>query len=371
MRLLLAISLSLPFLLHTSAGGTPSLRGSAPRIAVVLADGRLQLFSGMADSLESEWVIAPYQVEGPIKLLKQSPDRRRLVVLARPRLGTTAENLLSTVDLTSGKLTTRVLTGSLSNAGTFAFDDNSGHLYLVGYDDAGVWVAQLEPGTLAVIKRWIAIAVDTRTDSSSQIMTTLGPRWRTYSSTIDSRRKRMTVAFHGGIDGAETFTLDGKPSPRCDLASPVRTCIRQHGSVVATPSGLFAATGTPTIKRLMPSGTESEVNTGLEGNHLMEFVLSTDSRTLFAAGSCSYAGGFSISPVESASPGRNRVLVKTICGETLTIDPAGEWVAVAALKPPLTLSRGPGTIRFVSVTDGHILAERIVAGPPIDILALR
>ena len=63
----LAAVAAVSVMLCTPASTQPILPVNEPaaRIAVVLADGRLQLYSGMADSLTREWTIAPFMLSGP------------------------------------------------------------------------------------------------------------------------------------------------------------------------------------------------------------------------------------------------------------------------------------------------------------------
>ncbi|MBK9547963.1 MAG: hypothetical protein IPO52_02365 [Gemmatimonadetes bacterium] len=369
----LAAVAAVSVMLCTPASTQPILPVNEPaaRIAVVLADGRLQLYSGMADSLTREWTIAPFMLSGPEPQLEQSPDGRTLVLLAKPRFMEPGQSRLVSVDLRTMRLTSRVLTGAFANSGAFALHPQTGALFLVGYDAVGVWVAEFDAKQLAPKRRWIALPVNTGVDSSSRIMASLGPRWRAYGATIDPATQTMIVSFHGGVDGAELIRLDGNPTVRCPAATPTSSCIGQHGDVGSRPSGLFTATGSQIVRFFGRDSTRREIDTGLPGNHLMQFMVDRDDAAVLAVGSCFFGRGFSMTAVSSSATDPPLLRLPQVCGESISADLDERWIVVTRLRGSMTLSRGPGSLRFVSLPSGETIREREVPGPPIDVLVLR
>ena len=113
------------------------------------------------------------------------------------------------------------------------------------------------------------------------------------------------------------------------------------------------------------------IDTGLPGNHLMQFMVDRDDAAVLAVGSCFFGRGFSMTAVSSSATDPPLLRLPQVCGESISADLDERWIVVTRLRGSMTLSRGPGSLRFVSLPSGETIREREVPGPPIDVLVLR
>ena len=230
----------------------------------------------------------------------------------------------------------------------------SGHLYVL--DRIGAKVIAVDPGSGETIS---ARPVDGwRNDS-------------VYSWGLRDDERRLFISYHGQGTGIDWF--DVEPA-RWKRAGYVQT----HGGFVLLGERLFAATGESQIVEFEASGRElRRLDTGLRGNHLMEFVIDRDRRLVHAVGSCGYAGGFSTIALSQKASARIRTPVGdyTVCGERVSVSPDGSWLAVASIQDPprgLTPSASrAGALLIVSTRTGEVLQRITTAADVVDVLAVR
>lgn len=345
------------------------------RVALILADGRVQLVRAGTDSVLVERQIVPYRVDGPWQMLVQSLGARRLVGLLRPRKGEAGDPVIFSMTLDGERLTRRSLRIAESNIHAIALAPKTGDIVLVGTDSLGVTMLRVDATTLKNKETKRLLRVSTKVDSATRVTMSLGQPWVAYSASMSEDEKVLWVSFHGATDGAMRFDLRRKATPCSNPTRPVYTCIDQHGSVVISPWGILAATGSSTVKLLDSAGNATSIETGLAGNHIMEFGVDPARGQLFVAGSCSFAGGLAIVSGLGTASKRVRMVSPSYsrgyCGERLAVPHLGDWFALVSLQPPLAASSGPGTISYFAVEDGRLIFQGKTSGPPLDVLALR
>jgi hypothetical protein len=194
-----------------------------------------------------------------------------------------------------------------------------------------------------------------------------GYDWQDYSAAVSPQETQLYISYHGGdrihgmpTSGADWLTLHSGQATLCENASaPIQMgCIKLHGKIVADSEGLLAATGGQYIVRVDSSHhIAMAYDTGLTGNHLMEFALSSRQNLIWAIGSCFYgsSGGLAgISQNITVAAGPNVTLFNTlipirsevvryaipdICGERVAVSSSGLVAVGEILSPGATRSR--------------------------------
>jgi hypothetical protein len=334
-------------------------------IATLLGNGHLLLVSSAGDGAQRDFDVSPLPVsQATSNVMVQSVDGRHLVVLA-PSSGPAGSQLF-VVDLHDTSSQRLDLPDSQVTFTSLALGRRTGSAYITGFWRGGVVIARYSIDPLVSRER--------RVERRGQ-----GARWPVYATSIDAEERRFYVSYHGTATGVDVFALNDAGPAVCPTPElPNAVCFASHGGVIAIPDGVLLATGEAGIRYVRDRGTEVQVDIGLRGNHLMEFSFDSATRTVVAAGSCGYAGGFAIATLPegaTATEVSGRELVRpvdyTVCGERLAIAPDGSWAAVAKRAPPPYASTGPGELTIVEVRTGRVLNRIRVAAPPIDVLVLR
>lgn len=143
-------------------------------------------------------------------------------------------------------------------------------------------VTVLDPASGRVIRTWTARPAD-------------GRHWSVYRGEVSADEQRLFLSYHGpDTTGIDWFRLRGRTLTRCRPPSLDVACIDSHGAFTPYGRGLLVATGLNTIEHVDLRGNLiRRYDTGLIGNHLMEFALDGERKRLFAAGPCGYVGGMS------------------------------------------------------------------------------
>jgi hypothetical protein len=191
-----------------------------------------------------------------------------------------------------------------------------------------------------------------------------------YAGAVSADERRLYVSYHGRGTGVHWFDLtdDGWRSGGY---------VQTHGNFALAAGRLLAATGDPAIVEFDLDGRfRSQVNTGLENSHLMEFAVDEPRHTIYAVGSCGYTGGFSVSQWPGAGF-TGRLLVPprdySVCGERVSIAPAGDWLAVAwrAEPSPPGVGSSAGRLLVVDTRTGSVLQRVPTSSTVVDVLAVR
>jgi hypothetical protein len=203
--------------------------------------------------------------------------------------------------------------------------------------------------------------------------------WLVYDTAISPDETRFYVSYHGpSTQGADVLSIRGLKTTRCVPAARSRACLRVHGAVEARGVRLLATAGEPPyILELRANGrVVRTLDSGLAGNHLMEFALDPDRSLLYAVGSCGYTGGLSRLDLESGTialfgyPAPRDVDIdgsrSGICGERVSVGSA--LVAVAKTQRPVPTVDRPGQLLFVAAQSGEIASRVPLPSEPVDVL---
>lgn len=106
----------------------------------------------------------------------------------------------------------------------------------------------------------------------------------------------------------------------------------------------------------------------------MEFAVDSQRRTIYAVGSCGYTGGFSATPLPPTGTTPTRMLVPvrdySVCGERISVGPAGTWVAVASLDDTLPRASRPGSVLIVDTRTGIVVQRWSTTSDVVDVLTI-
>lgn len=158
-------------------------------------------------------------------------------------------------------------------------------------------------------------------------------------------------------------------------------CIPGHGGFSPYGDRLIVATGHPALIEIGPDhAVGRELETGLEGNHLMEFVVDDEADGLFAVGSCGYTGGFAEVDLRRQAPAaaeprvfvspqaRGPVAADVPCGERVVLGPNG--VVVARTATSIARADTRGALLTVDVATGEIVGHVETPAEPLDLIVL-
>jgi hypothetical protein len=224
-------------------------------------------------------------------------------------------------------------------------------------------------GGTEVVLLELSLADDSR---SSFVYTPTGVErnWTVLWATAAPALDRVYVSFHGaGTTGSDVLVKQADSwelacPPHFSSAPPVEgsACIPNHGAAMERDGFVYFAQGSRFVGRLATDGASLEIDTGLEGHHLMIFDVLADGRVV-AVGSCGYVAGVQVASVESEP----RQVSKTVCGEAIALSAAGERVAVGRNVAPVPQPVGSGTVELVDLASGASTAIS-VPGEVIDLV---
>lgn len=358
----------------TAISGTPlvvSFEGRS-QIYALLADMRLLVVrpDGATLAVTNLGLAAPISSAG--HYLALANDHQQVYVLASHQ----PQSLDQVVAVNA--LSTQV-------EGTYALPDGvyrsiavgiqTGHLFVFGNRGGSTIITVVDPASGATLVTWTARPQD-------------GHTWTVYQGAVSADEQRVYVSYHGpDTTGIDWFDVTGNGLIRCVSQEPANFgCIASHGGFTLFPDRLLAATGGPVILNMDRTGQVQEAfDTGLEGNHLMEFVADPMTERLYAVGSCGYTGGFSAVSLREAGilatptlpgvwnwsipPPPPHVLVKTQpCGERLSLGSDGLVIGMTAQPVPQPAKQG--ALLIVDPNTGRTIHQMELPSEPLDVLAL-
>jgi hypothetical protein len=168
-------------------------------------------------------------------------------------------------------------------------------------------------------------------------------------------------------------------------------CLGGHGSFTLYHGDILVATGLNVIEQVdMQGKVKGAWDTGLNNNHLMEFVADETAGKLYAAGPCGYVGGLGSANLRGAGvlttptvPGESSWLVtpqpavllvpppSSLCGDRLALVHAA-GVSLLVIGQTVPLGSAPGTagaLLFVEARTGQIVRTVPIDSEPFDVLS--
>jgi len=195
------------------------------------------------------------------------------------------------VDLSTGRVTARrELPPGLVYRGVDV-GPASGRVYLFANRDVG----PDRGGELGPLSEAVVVVLDSDLSNvliSQTVRSTYGFNWRVYRGAVDRDETRILLSYHGpDSTGVDLIHLNGTHlDNRCATSSAA--CIPSHGGFAVGSRVMFFATGSSPILRTDHDGNLlGDIDTGIEGEHIMELTLDGSQRFLFIAGSCLYSDG--------------------------------------------------------------------------------
>lgn len=208
-----------------------------------------------------------------------------------------------------------------------------------------------------------------------------GRSWIMPWTDVSLDEEYLFVSYHGAdTTGADWIEVTSRGLERCRRKAPAgQGCIAGHGNVEAYGDHLLIATGTPQINETTRAGkVVRELDTKLEGNHLMEFAVDTATDRLYAVGSCGYTGGLSrvdldtgqaklLAPTRSGL-GTPSVRERAVCGESVAAGPESLLVVGKTLMPvPQPDARG--SLLLIDGDTGEKIRTVRTPSEPVDVVA--
>jgi hypothetical protein len=360
-------------------------------IFALLADGRLlALRADGSTAMEPLAPPPPGSGRSTGHLMALSHDAQRLYVLVPG--DTQQASSLTVIDATTTRILAQRALGELGVYRALAIGPLTGRLYVFGNRgetepqpgqdplaprQVSVVIAQLDPDTGAVLAEWLPRQAD-------------GYDWRVYQGAVSADERRLYVSYHGSnTTGIDWFDVAADGLHRCPASQrPNFGCIGAHGGFMLHDDKLLAATGSTVILEADHTGAaERAIDTQLQGNHLMEFVVHARDDSLYAVGSCGYTGGFSAvslrrtgvpttptAPGEwawDATPGPPRTFRRSgVCGERLALSSDGATLVVGKTQMPVPRAGRPGELLLVDTATGDVLDTIATPSEPADVLVL-
>jgi hypothetical protein len=255
---------------------------------------------------------------------------------------------------------------------SIAIGPRTGHLYLFGNQPSAagssVIVVRLEATTGKAVRRWSLRRTDKRD-------------WRVYQGVVSADEQQVAISYHGpDTSGADVLNVEtGRPIPCWRAPPPGSGCAATaHGRVDRYGERFLAATGSPTIEQITDSGRViKRWETGLAGNHLMEFAVQESAQRLYALGSCGYVGGLSVvdlaagrtnrlAPPIRRTPGSEKLGPEAVCGERIEL--LDGLLAIARTARPVPDPEASGAVLLIDARDGRLLRAVSVPSEPVDLL---
>ncbi|HXT68473.1 MAG TPA: hypothetical protein VN700_01865 [Vicinamibacterales bacterium] len=199
-----------------------------------------------------------------------------------------------------------------------------------------------------------------------------------FDGAVSDDEQRVYLSYHGFGTGIDWFDISSKAPVACTGQRNAMTgCLLAHGRFVVEGARVLAATGEAHLVELdLATLKQRSLDTGLHGNHLMEFAFDRPRGVAYALGACDYAGGLSAAGSRAGAP---RVLVPPgdyrICGDTIDVSADGRWMVVGARA---TTIGGPGlsanlSARLLVIDVASGVVRRTIALPsaPLDVVTLQ
>ena len=351
---------------NSSKDGSAS---GATRALVLLADGRLLAIDPATARIAAETELGdPVSASGTGRFMAAARDGRTVFALVGGDPGA-----IAVVDARNLRVRARHRLPRGLIARGLAVGPESGQLYVFanragdtttrfGEREQDVVVAHVRADTGAVV-------------NTSVVRAARGLAWRIYRGAVSDDERRIFISYHSAdVDGADWLDVsDGRLTP-CAGVARRRTCLRPvHGNLEAFQDGVLATRGDhPSIVELDGRGRVTRTwNTGLAGNHLMEFAVDSMRGMAFAAGSCGYTGGLSYTELSSQ---RVRVLVgsrpgRAVCGERIAIGPRSTLVMLKSIAAD-PRAAASGSVLLVASTTGRIAYSIDTPALPVDLLVV-
>lgn len=255
---------------------------------------------------------------------------------------------------------------------SLAIGPRTGHLYLFGNQPsaagASVVVVRLEETTGKAVGRWSLHRAD-RWD------------WRVYRGVVSADEEQIAISYHGpDTSGADVLSIETGRRIPCWRAPPSGSgcAATAHGRLDPHGERFLAATGSPTIEQITDSGrVVQRWETGLAGNHLMEFAVEESADRLYAIGSCGYVGGLNVvdlaarrsyplAPPIRRTPGSEKPGPEAVCGERIEL--LDGLLAIARTARPVPDPEASGAVLLIDARDGRPLRAVSVPSEPVDLL---
>lgn len=353
---------------------TPSATAVPSDVLVfaLLTDNRLLAVRAQAGVVATELRLAPAEdtstIESTGHYMALGDNGSTLYVLA------SAAARVAVIDVATTRMRA---TYSLPKNGVYrslAVGRRTGRLYLYGNDAKDVRVLVLDPDSGARLETW-------------RLVRPGGYNWWVYQGEVSPDERELYISYHGAdTTGIDRFRIVGGRLERCEAAAaPGAGCISAHGGFTLHESHLLVATGDRIVLKMDADGKErGAVDTGLDGNHLMEFVVDQQRGRLYAVGSCAYSGGFSATDLRGAGvpttptipgewrwlstpePPRVKIRGHEPCGERLALSSDSVLVVGRTAKP--VPGTGPGELQFVDVRTGRVTRSVGTSSEPVDVL---
>jgi hypothetical protein len=359
------------------------LRG---KVFALLADNQL-----MAINVRDGAVMAQYSVAPPPSpdagrstghYMAPSKDGKRLFILAPGEAGK-ADNV-AVVDAQTAKL---LASHSLHDSGdvfrALAIGPSTGRIYLFGDRSGAAIVTVMDPDSGTTLANWIARTAD-------------GYDWFPYEGAVSFDERVLYISYHGvDTTGIDRFLISDGGLQRCPPSNrPNVGCIGGHGGFLLYGNSIVTGDGGGLMFKEDMNGTiRSAFDTGLAGNHLMEFVVDRQTNRLYAVGSCGYSGGVSANdltaggtytltefgvikwlvspapPVILAAPQPRRPVKTVPCGQRLALGP-DSWLAVGVTARPVPDVSRPGALAILNALTGEVLRTNKTPSEPVDVIVV-
>jgi len=364
----------------------PDIPGSmGDTVFALLADDRLVAVRAHDGTVLAERALRPAPANTRDRatghLLARSNDDSTLFALLTDDTGSPDQLVIVDVATTEVRASFPLATDGTQYR-SIATGPVTGRLYLFGNRGADVIMSTVDPISSTTLGTWVAKEGGTHD-------------WLVYQGAVSDDERQVLVSYHGtDTTGIDWFTVTADGPQRCEIAvRPNTGCLRTHGGFILDNGELLAATGTRIIVAVDETGAiKYGLDTYLEGNHLMEFVVDKEVGRLYAVGSCGYTGGFSVLDIRRDSrpaavtqdgihlqspPPPPQVFVPprapdgprtpVPCGERLTLGANG-LVVVGRTEKPVASSNIPGALLFLDGRTGQVIRAVRTPSEPVDVL---
>lgn len=343
-------------------------------VYALLADGRLIAVNLERGTIVAEHDLSPRTVINTTRhLIGRTKNGKKLFVLLPGPQGR-----VIAVDTTTGRIST-IFESNDRAFRSLAVGPTTGRIYLFGNDGPTILISVLDPEGKP-LSTWKMIKPE-------------GFDWAVYQGATSVDERRLFVSYHGaarpnvgikGTTGADWFDVTPQGITCCPQVNPSNVgCMDSHGGFAVYKDGLLTATGGSRVLEIAGNGKVRQAfDTGLDGNHLLEFTIDANQSRLYAVGSCGYVPGFSVVDLErggspvAADPefrfGTDRkppLLFKGgICGERLTLA-SNDLLILAKTGKPVPDATIPGGLVFLNRATGQVIRTVATPSEPVDLLA--
>lgn len=357
-------------------------------IATILASGEVIVIDAATGQAMLSTTSLGNSIPQVGRYLKHDPRNKRLVVLV-PGLASSKARL---VEISLPSFATRNLASLPTDAGYTSLD--------LGERTGSTYVFAAAGKVLRVSPSGDSITLIQTRDSA-------GPHQEVYvyRGAVALNERRIFQSFHGGRSGLFWYDHDSRGGMhRCpSVAKEAPRCAPSHGSFETVGTDILVATGMRELWRVNSQGEViGRYDTGLEGNHLMEFAVNRARTSIAAVGSCRYTGGLSVLSMRARGTAKQRtgprdlmdariVFVApshvsapggfspeppraSICGERIAYSNDDRWIAVARpILMPFRISNVAvsGEILLLDAMSGEVVRKFQVASEPMDVIVFQ